>query len=254
MPVPRPFFASVVGYSSAVLSVAGLAAFCLVRIAYSIYYGHYGVSPDTIGLGFQALLAQEASAVNVSLLVVVIAMLMKAGWLINGSGHGGWRIEDEITKLEAEREFLLRSLASPASPSVESDRRTLVGVESRKRDLETELPEAQKFGQAMRKAGIRWVVAALIVFTIWAAALIVEASVSSGGARSAQWYDPLQIEVMQVKTLTFDDGLRASTKAALGDPGQILFLGLDDNDFVLYDLADGRVLFVPDDSVEMATR
>lgn len=250
--MPKPFFASVVGYSSAVLSVAGLAAFCVVRIAYTLYYAHYGVSPDAIGLGFQALLAQEASAVNVVLLVAVIAILLRAGWLINGSETRVWRIDDEISKISADREFIIQSTASPASMDVEADKRALVRMERRIRDLEAGRSEAKGADKRVRRAGLRWLAVALTAFVVWAAVLIAEASVSSTGPRSAEWYDPLQVDVVHVTALTFDQGFAAGAKAA--DSGQaLLFLGSDDNDFVLYSQASGKLLFIPDDSVEMAT-
>src|SRR5436309_386329 len=53
----------------AVLAVLGLLFYAILRIAYSAFYGRFGLSPDDLGLGYVDLLVQ--SMVGTSIVLVV---------------------------------------------------------------------------------------------------------------------------------------------------------------------------------------
>lgn len=53
----------------AVLAVLGLLFYAVLRIAYSVFYGRFGLSPDDLGLGYVELLLQ--SIVGTSIVLVV---------------------------------------------------------------------------------------------------------------------------------------------------------------------------------------
>ncbi|MFD0744542.1 hypothetical protein ACFQ1L_24040 [Phytohabitans flavus] len=62
---------------SAITGVAGLAFYCVLRISYSVYFAHYGITPETVGLGFAEILAVSVAPANAVLLVVILALMLK---------------------------------------------------------------------------------------------------------------------------------------------------------------------------------
>jgi hypothetical protein len=54
-----------------VLAVLGLVFYAVLRIAYSVFYNDFGLSPDDLGLSYVDLLVQSAVGTSVLLLVVV---------------------------------------------------------------------------------------------------------------------------------------------------------------------------------------
>ena len=160
----RPFFGSVLGYSSAVLTIAALAFYCVARIAFSLYYGHYGVSPESVGVTFQGLLIQEASALNVALLVVVAAIFLRAGWLVNNAELDANQIRQMIDTAQAERETQIRSIASNAATDVSAQRRQLLRLESQLKELAAEQAHAVQSGHRITRQGGRWFAAGLADF------------------------------------------------------------------------------------------
>jgi hypothetical protein len=250
----RPFFGSVLGYSSAVLTIAGLAFYCIARIAYSLYYGHYGVSPESVGITFQGLLVQEASALNVVLLVVVAAIFLRAGWLTNNAELGTNQVQQKIDAATAERDLLIRSIASNATTDTNAQRRNLIRVENVIRDLEAEQTAAAQSDRRTARQGARWFAVGLLIFALWGAGIITEAAVSSTGPRVGAWFDPLQIDVLSVTALSTSAG-SGDTAGAKDVPSRsLLFLGSDGSHDVLYDSLSRGVWLVPERSSSLDLR
>lgn len=250
----RPFFSSVLGYSSAVLTIAGLAFYCVARIAFSLYYSHYGVSPESVGITFQGLLVQEASALNVALLVVVAAIFLRAGWLTNNADLSTNQIQRKIDVASAERDMLIRSIASNATTDINAQRRNLIRVESVLRDLEAAQTAAAQSDRGTARQGARWFAAGLLIFALWGAAITTEAAVTSAGPRVGAWFDPLQIDVLSVTALGTSAG-SGDAAGAKDVPGKkLLFLGSDGSHDVLYDSVTGSVWLVPEGSSSLDLR
>jgi hypothetical protein len=250
----RPFFSSVLGYSSAVLTIAALAFYCVARIAYSLYYGHYGVSPESVGITFQGLLVQEASALNVALLVVVAAIFLRAGWLINNAELGTNQIQRQIDAASAERDMLIRSIEANATTDTNAQRRNLIRVESVIRDLEAEQTVAAQSDRHTARQGRRWFAAGLLIFALWGTGIITEAAVTSAGPRVGAWFDPLQIDVLSVTGLSTsaESGNPPADKDAQG--ASLLFLGSDSSHDLLYDPATKNVWLLPETSSRLDLR
>jgi hypothetical protein len=53
------------------LALLGLVAYAVLRIAYSVFYNRFGLSPDDLGLSYVDLLVQSAVGTSVLLLLVV---------------------------------------------------------------------------------------------------------------------------------------------------------------------------------------
>ena len=251
----KPFFGSVLGYSSAVLAIAGLAFYCVARIAFSIYYEHYGVSPESVGITFQGLLAQEASVVNVVLLVIAAAFFLRAGWLINFADADELDRQRKLELATSERDLVIRSVASGAASDVNEERRNLARLQSAIKDLESERTLTVRGGLRIRRRGVRWLVVGLLIFGLWGAGIITEAMMASTGQRTGQWFDPLQIDVLSVTTVR-PLGASSSSSSLADDAGtgSLLFLGTSDTNYVLYDRNDTAIWLVPERSATLALR
>ena len=242
----RPFFGSILAYSSAVLSIAGIAFYCVSRIAYSLYYGHYGISPEDVGVSFQGLLTQEASAINVILLAAVTATFLRAGWLINSARLGEAQIETRIEAASADRDLLIRAIASNAVVDPAAAKRDLARLDGAIKELEKERATAVASGDRGKRTGMRWFAVGLLIFSLWGTGIITEAAVSPTGPRASQWFDPLQIDVMEVTALNSPE--LATTKPDVGSThiNSLLFLGANGVSYVLYDKPVRSIWLAPE--------
>src|ERR1035438_7849935 len=152
----QPFFVSIAAYSSAVISVAGIAFFCVARASYSIYYGHYGISSDVIGGGFQDVLIRETSVFNIALLAIVTAVMLRGGWLLNGSSSRASEVEDAIGRGKVERDVVARSVASSAAVDLAEAKRNLARLEMGERSLVGQLSAAKAADRRVRRIALRW--------------------------------------------------------------------------------------------------
>jgi hypothetical protein len=249
----KPFFSSVLGYSSAVLTIAGLTFYCIARIAYSIYYGHYGVSPEAVGVTFQSLLIQEAAPVNVVLLATVTAILLRSGWLINSADLDELETRHRIDTAVSEQDLLIRSIGSGVVSDRDAELRNLERVKGRLANLESERSAAAEGSRLIKHRGMRWLAAGLLIFALWGTGMITEALVTPTGPRASQWFDPLQVDVVSVTSLR----LLETPYDNIGKDVQIkspLFLGASDMNYVLYDQDGGTIWLIPERLATLSLR
>jgi hypothetical protein len=245
----RPFFSSVLAYSSAVLGIAGLAFFCIIRVAYSVYYGHYGVSPEMLGLNLQTLLIQEASPINVVLLAMVVCVLLRGGWLFSNRHANQEKIQEELDKTAADSGRMVAFIGSGSATDVEAARREAARLEGHRRALSEKSLAAREGDRLVERKGIIWLSAALLLFALWSIAIIMEASLTPTGVREAQWFDPLQISVLSVTGVSSNAGqARWAFSITNGNGQRWLYLGSGGADVFFYDQVNRQLLAVPVDT------
>jgi hypothetical protein len=248
--VRKPFFVSVLAYTSAVLALGGVAFFCVSRMGYEIYYQHYGVSPETIGLASEGLIAHEASALNVALLVLICIFALRGGWMLNNSHWDTDRLAEEVGRVKSERDVVMHSIAAGAIVDVDAARRNVVYLNGEVSSLEGRQELACQNDALRRSRGLRWFGVAITVFGLWTASVIAEASASGPAPRSAEWFDPLQVSVLRVRSMA------AVTSGASGiglwrvhDGGNLLLLGASSGTWILYSVPHGTLEMIPQASV-----
>ena len=87
---------------SAALAVAAIILYGVLRIAYSVFYHGFGLTPDDLGLGYGDLLVQ--SAVGTVLLLVAMLLLASIGALF---AVGCMRVIDRAAGVEGRRLWLV---------------------------------------------------------------------------------------------------------------------------------------------------
>ncbi len=242
----KPFFSSVLGYSSAVLTIAGLAFYCVSRIAYSVYYGHYDASPESVGITFQGLLTQEASAVNLGLLIIVTVLFLRSGWLVNFADLDELKAQQKMNAVTSDRELMIRSIDSGAIPDRNVALRDLEKMKGTLADLEGARSRAAENTRLMRRRGLQWLAAGLLIFGLWGAGMITEAAVAPTSPRASQWFDPLQIDVLSVTSLRLSETQYDTSLIKGIQLKSPLFLGTDDMNYVLYDRNDSSIWLIPE--------
>ena len=88
-PGDRSFLASFGGWATdarTVLAVLGIVLYAVLRIAYSVFYNSFGLTPDDLGLGYLDLLIQSAVGTIILLLVVFVVAAFAAALYVGMYG------------------------------------------------------------------------------------------------------------------------------------------------------------------------
>jgi hypothetical protein len=72
-----------------VIALVGVLLYAVLRVAYSTFYGRFGLTPDDLGLGYVELLVQAAVGVVALIAVYVVLIGAFLGFYVGMWGRGG---------------------------------------------------------------------------------------------------------------------------------------------------------------------
>jgi hypothetical protein len=235
-------FALVLSNPVVLIPALGVLLYALSRGGYQVYYGHYGLTPEEVGLDYITLLTREA--VPIGLLVVLLVILFMPTILIDR------RISRELAQQRFQAEVEARRRGESMSQG-EADEDRYIDLVRRRADL------FQHYRSRLVNVTLT---AAAVVLVGWLAALYTLAATAGiGPYHPPVPFAPLQVQTHETHVFWIrQDGTTRRLDAA--DVGlstgscqpDFLYLGQADSLVVLYETCTREVVRLPSDRVYLA--
>jgi hypothetical protein len=234
--------------AAAVLTLIGIAIFCVLQTANAIFYSHFGVSAEALSVGLAETLSRQASPTNVVALILVVALALIGTRLIASSKSEVNNIRRSIGESKDEISQAHATICAVRNLDAEAERRKLTTSVARRELLETQLKHARVAAAPSVRNGILYLVAAGLVFLVWSTIILASAALSTAEARDVSWYDLFRVGVDRAAVLDTGAAMPSRARAPVLH-ADWLFLGTTGTNVVLYDIRSERVAILPESAV-----
>jgi hypothetical protein len=246
------FTSSLLSSPATILSIVGIVAFSVLRIAYTAYYRKYGVSPDAVGLGYIPLLVKQISPANLILLGAVACLVLWRSRLISKAESLVDELQRSLSDADERLRIAVAAIGGHAVVDIESAKRRVAELEANRERLNKALADSQTNEQQIMNKGRRWLGFAALILLLWIGVLLLQALTAEPGERHPSPFDFFQADVIQVEVISDNQ----SINTRLGKQGgniavPWLLLGDNGGRLVLYNEDSQLSAIVPSNSVTL---